>query len=208
MIVLSVLFDIPRTSHEGRSLLKEEIQEYIEQALKGDQKAYERLLLRYKNGIYNLIYQMIKNHEEAEDLVQETFIKAFNSLESYNNSFAFSTWLYKIAYNHCIDAIRKKKLKTLPLDRPIQLKEGQVQHQLKDDALSPEGDYIFAEKQRLIQSSIQSLPERYRRAIVLRHQEDKSYEEISELLNIPLGTVKARIFRAREMLKKKLQDEA
>ncbi|MCK5147148.1 sigma-70 family RNA polymerase sigma factor [bacterium] len=187
--------------------MKEEIQKYIVQALEGDQKAYERLLLRYKGGIYNLIYQMIKNHEETEDLVQETFIKAFNSLQSYNNSYAFSTWLYKIAYNHCIDAIRKKKLKTLPLDRPIRLKEGEVHHQIKDDSLSPESRYLFNERQDMIKKTISELPERYRRAIILRHQEDKSYEEISKILDIPLGTVKARIFRAREMLKKRILEE-
>lgn len=187
--------------------MKEEIQRYIKQALDGDQKAYECLLLRYKNGIYNLIFQMIKNHEETEDLVQETFIKAFNSLQSYNNSYAFSTWLYKIAYNHSIDAIRKKKLKTLPLDRPIKLKEGEVHHQIKDNALSPESSYIFSERQALIKKTIDELPDRYKRAIVLRHQEDKSYDEISKILNIPLGTVKARIFRAREMLKKRLHEE-
>lgn len=187
--------------------MKEQIQQYILQALDGDEKAYECLLLRYKNGIYNLIFQMIKNHEETEDLVQETFIKAFHNLQSYNNSYAFSTWLYKIAYNHSIDAIRKKKLKTLPLDRPIKLKEGEVHHQIKDNALSPEGSYIFSERKALIKKTISELPERYRQAIILRHQDDKSYEEISEILKIPLGTVKARIFRAREMLKKRLQEE-
>jgi RNA polymerase sigma-70 factor (ECF subfamily) len=183
------------------------IQQLIKKALTGDQKAYESLLKRYQNGVYNMIYQMIKNREETEDLVQEAFIKAFKSLESYNEEYAFSTWLYKIAFNHCIDAIRKKKLKTLPLDRPIQLKEGEVRHEIRDDAACPEGDYIFAERKKLIQESINSLPERYRIAIVLRHQKEYSYEEISKMLDIPLGTVKARIFRAREMLKKKLQEK-
>ena len=186
---------------------EENIQQLIKEALAGDQKAYEVLLKRYQTGVYNMIYQMIKNREETEDLVQEAFIKAFKSLESYNEDYAFSTWLYKIAFNHCIDAIRKKKLKTLPLDRPIQLKEGEVRHEIKDESSSPEGDFIFAERKKLIQESIASLPERYRVAIILRHQKEYSYEEISDMLNIPLGTVKARIFRAREMLKKKLQEK-
>ena len=189
------------------SVLKEDINQIIQQALNGDQTAYESLLKRYRNGIFNMIYQMIKNREEAEDLVQETFMKAFNSLESYNEHYAFSTWLYKIAFNHCIDAIRKKKLKTLPLDRPIKLRDGEVQHEIHDDSHSPEQDLLFAEKRKRIQRSIASLPERYRVAIILRHQEERSYEEISEILKIPLGTVKARIFRAREMLKKKLMEE-
>lgn len=184
---------------------EEHIQKLIKKALAGDQKAYEALLNRYQSGIFNMIYQMIKNREETEDLVQEAFIKAFKSLESYNDSYAFSTWLYKIAFNHCIDAIRKKKLKTLPLDRPIQVGEGEIKQEIRDDSRSPEGDYLFSEKKKLIRESIDSLPDRYREVIILRHQKEHSYEEISEMLNIPLGTVKARIFRAREMLKKKLR---
>lgn len=178
----------------------------IQRALAGDQKAYEDLLKRYQKGIYNLIYQMVRNKEEAEDLVQEAFIKAFNSLHTYNDDYAFSTWLYKIAFNNCIDAIRKKKLKTLSLNKPLKLREGEVQQEIRDESHTPEGDFLFAEKRRLIQEIIQSLPERYREAIILRHREERSYEEIGQILNIPLGTVKARIFRAREMLKKKLQE--
>lgn len=180
----------------------------IKKALSGEENAYDALLKRYQKGIYNMIYQMIRNREETEDLVQETFIKAFHSLDSYNDQFAFSTWLYKIAFNHCIDSIRKKKLKTLSLDKPVLLKEGKVAHQIRDDSHGPESDYIYQEKRKLIQETIESLPERYREAIVLRHREERSYEEISEILQIPLGTVKARIFRAREMLKKKLRENA
>lgn len=186
---------------------KENIKRLIKKAIEGDQAAYEKLVTRYRSGLYNMIYQMIKNREEAEDLVQETFMKAFNSLESYNECYAFSTWLYKIAFNHCIDAIRKKKLRTLPLDKPIQLQAGEVHHQIRDESHSPEKVLLFAEKKNLIKKSIEGLPERYRIAIILRHKEERSYEEISEILKIPLGTVKARIFRAREMLKKKLLED-
>ena len=185
--------------------MKNNINLLIHNAISGDQKAYESILKRYKNGIYNMIYQMIKNREETEDIVQETFVKAFKSLESYNDTYAFSTWLYKIAFNHCIDSIRKKKLKTLPLDKPMVLKEGETHHEIKDESTSPESDLLYSEKKRMILETIQALPERYRIAILLRHQEDRSYEEISHILKLPIGTVKARIFRAREMLKKKLQ---
>jgi len=186
---------------------KENINFLIKKALAGDQKAYDALLKRYQNGIYNMIYQMIKNREETEDLVQETFIKAFHSLASYNDNFAFSTWLYKIAFNNCIDTIRKKKLKTLSIDKPIQFSEGEAKHEIRDDSRSPESSFLFTERKKIIQKTINSLPERYRSVIILRHQEERSYEEISVILNITLGTVKARIFRAREMLKKKLQEE-
>ena len=188
-------------------LSKEEINQLIRDALSGKQSAFEALLNRYKNGIYNMIYQMIKNREEAEDLVQETFIKAFHSLESYNDHYAFSTWLYKIAFNHCIDAIRRKKLKTRPLDKPIHLHDGEVRHEIRDESRNPEKSLMFEEKRQRIQETIESLPERYRVAILLRHREERSYEEISEILKIPIGTVKARIFRAREILKKKLRDD-
>jgi len=186
---------------------KDEIQKYIDQAIKGDQNAYKALLNRYERGIYNMIYQMVKNREETEDLVQETFIKAFNALESYNNQFAFSTWLYKIAFNNCIDSIRKKKLKTYPLDKPIATKEGEVQQEIRDDSTSPEKEMLFSEKRKQINDAIRCLPQKYQKVIILRHQEERSYEEISEIMKIPLGTVKARIFRAREMLKRCLQEE-
>jgi len=176
----------------------------IKKAIEGDQKSYEALVKRYQRGLYNMVYQMVKNREETEDLVQETFIKAFKALESYNDHYAFSTWLYKIAYNNCIDSIRKRKLKTYPLDKPIRTNEGEVKQEIKDDSASPEKEFLFAERSKQIQQSIDSLPPRYKRVIELRHRHEKSYEEIAEILKIPLGTVKARIFRAREMLKKKL----
>ena len=185
---------------------QDQIRKYVKQALSGDEKAYEALLNRYRNGIYNMIYQMIKNKEETEDLVQETFIKAFNSLESYNDHYAFSTWLYKIAFNNCIDKIRKRKLKTYSLNEPVQLHEGEVQQEIRDDSNTPDKSLLYAEEKKRIQESIDALPPRYKEVIVLRHQEEQSYEEISEKLDIPLGTVKARIFRAREMLKKQLRE--
>jgi len=185
--------------------LKNKTRQLIQEALAGNQKAYESLLKRYEHGIYTMIYQMVKNREETRDLVQETFIKAFRSLDSYNDCYAFSTWLYKIAFNTCIDAIRKKKLKTLPLDKPIELHEGEVQKEIRDDTQSPENGYLFKERRIQIQKSIDTLPEKYKSVIILRHQEERTYEEISEMLNIPIGTVKARIFRAREMLKKNLR---
>lgn len=179
-----------------------EISSTIQNAINGDEQAYQAILERYQRGIYNLIYQMVKNREETEDLVQETFIKAFRALESYNDQYAFTTWLYKIAYNNCIDSIRKRKLKTSPLDKPIRTKEGEVQQQIRDDSTSPEHHYLYTEKKKILDECTQKLPESYRDVIVLRHQEDRSYEEIAEIIDVPLGTVKARIFRAREMLKR------
>ena len=148
---------------------------------------------------------MVRNRPQTEDLVQETFIKAFASLETFNEEYAFSTWLYKIAINNCIDYFRKKRLSTYPIDKPIQSKDGEFQREFPDMSASPERKLLSKEKSTIIEDAIAELPEKYRISIILRHSEDRSYEEISEILEIPLGTVKARIFRAREMLKKKLQ---
>jgi len=179
--------------------------ELIKLALEGDQQAYTEILKKYRAPLYNLLYRMVKNKMETEDLVQEAFIKAFNSLASFNDDYAFSTWLYKIAINNCIDHFRKKKLKTFPIDKPIESKDGNIKREFPDVSYQPDKFLLSKEKDKLIDEAIQNLPEKYRTAILLRHSEDKSYEEISEIMGIPLGTVKARIFRAREMLKKQLK---
>jgi RNA polymerase sigma-70 factor (ECF subfamily) len=180
----------------------------IQKALQGDQVAFADIVEKYRGKIYGLILRMVKNRVEAEDLTQETFIKAFNSLATFNSDYAFSTWLYKIAVNNCIDHFRKKRLKTYPIDTPIQVKDGQVQRDFADPHMvGPEKKLISKERNSLIEDAIAELPEKYRQAIILRHSKDRSYEEIAEALDIPLGTVKVRIFRAREMLKKALRDQ-
>ena len=103
--------------------MRENDSELIKKAKHGDAKAYEGLLKKYKNSVYNLVYRMVRDVQEAEDLTQEAFIKAFNSLTSFNEEYAFSTWLYKIATNNCIDFFRKRKLQTYSLDKPIQYKD-------------------------------------------------------------------------------------
>ncbi len=143
--------------------------------------------------------------EEAEDLVQETFIKAFSSLKSYNPSYRFSTWLYKIAANASIDHIRKKRINAFSLDRPVETDDGEVGIEVADSSFNPERDLADKHKHISIEDAIDSLPEKYKQVIVMRHQEDQSYEEIAKALRVPVGTVKARIFRARELLKKKLK---
>ena len=173
----------------------------------GDKDAFAGLIEKYQRPLRYFISRLLDDAQTSEDILQETWLSVVKRIHGLKKTEAFSTWLYKIAFNHCIDAIRKKKLRTLPLDKPIQLQAGEVHHQIKDESHSPERVFLFAEKRTLIQKSIESLPERYRVAIILRHQEERSYEEISEILKIPLGTVKARIFRAREMLKKKLREE-
>ena len=187
--------------------MKETDSNLINQAKAGDSKAYDKLLKKYKNSVYNLVIRMVRNSHEAEDLTQEAFIKAFNSLSSFNEEFAFSTWLYKIATNNCIDFFRKRKLQTYSLDKPIQYKDSEIQHEIPDPDLTPEKSIEASERSIIIRDAINNLPEKYRKAIELRHSEEKSYEEISDILRLPLGTVKARIFRAREMLNKALKNK-
>lgn len=179
--------------------------ELIKKAIDGDEAAYKQLLENYRGAIYNLLYKMVRNKEETEDLLQEAFMKAFNALPSFNEEYAFSTWLYKIAINNCIDHMRKKKLKTYSINKPVQAKDGELDREFPDTSMSPDKEVLSKERSKIIESAIAELPENYKVAIILRHSEEKSYEEIAQILNIPLGTVKARIFRAREMLKKKLK---
>jgi RNA polymerase sigma-70 factor (ECF subfamily) len=177
----------------------------IRQALDGDQKAYQTLFESHKQAIFHIIVKIVHNNEEAQDLVQETFIKAFGSLKSYNPTYRFTTWLYKIAANSSIDYIRKRRIQTYSLDQPMDTGDGQVSVEVPDMSYHPERD-LSAKRQHIsIAEAIESLPEKYREVIIKRHQEDKSYEEIANLLHVPVGTVKARIFRAREFLKKKLK---
>ena len=185
---------------------RQEDRRLIDQALMGDEKAYEMLLKKYRNLVYSIMLKMVRNKQEAEDLTQEAFMKAFSSLVTFNDEFAFSTWLMKIASNNCIDFLRKRKLRTYSIHEPIQYKDEKIEIEIPDNDPSPERNIIQSERSRMIEDAINELPERYRYVIILRHKEEKSYEEIAELMNLPLGTVKAQIFRAREILNKKLKE--
>ncbi len=177
----------------------------IAEALSGDQKAYEYLVKKHRPSVFHIINRMIRNDDISAELVQETFMKAFSSLASYRSEYRFSTWLYKIAANTSIDHLRKRRIKALSLDRPIETKDGEVEIEVPDYSFHPGLDLERKEKRFSIEEAITSLPEKYRQVIIYRHTDDKSYEEIADLLSIPVGTVKARIFRARELLKKKLK---
>ncbi|MEJ2050316.1 MAG: sigma-70 family RNA polymerase sigma factor [Calditrichota bacterium] len=184
---------------------RQEDRQLIDMALQGDERAFETLLNKYRNLVFSIMIKMVRNHQEAEDLTQEAFMKAFNSLSSFNDEFAFSTWLMKIASNNCIDFLRKRKLRTYSIHEPIQYKDEKIEIDIPDHEPTPEKHLLQNERAKMIQTAIDELPERYRYVVLLRHKEEKSYEEISEILNLPLGTVKAQIFRAREILNKKLK---
>ena len=179
----------------------------VEQALDGDEAAYKKLMDKYDKALYHHIYRMVRQKGEVEDLVQESFIKAFSALQSYSAEYAFSTWLYKIATNHTIDYLRKRKLPTFSIDKPIQTKDGSLEYEVPDTTYRPDRHVVADQRRELIQEAIDALPEKYHRVIVLRHQQEKSYEEIAMELDLPLGTVKAHIFRARKLLYKYLRDK-
>ena len=177
----------------------------IAEALAGDQKAYAALMDRHRAAIFHIVNRIVRNEEAARDLVQETFMKAFAALATYRSEYKFSTWLYKIAANASIDHLRKQRLQALSLDRPLETADGSVEIEVPDYSFHPERELERKQQRLSIDEAIEALPPKYREVIVYRHKDDKSYEEIADLLGVPVGTVKARIFRARELLKKKLK---
>jgi len=181
------------------------IKKRIKQVLKGDQNAYEEIIEIYKDKVYQLSYRMLGNRHEAEDIAQEAFIRAYVNIHRYNINLKFSTWLYRIATNLCIDRIRKKK-PDYYLDAEIAGTEGLTMYsQIPDKKPSPDEDVESLELQDTIQREISKLPDKYRSVIVLKYIEELSLNEISEILDLPLGTVKTRIHRGREALRKQLR---
>jgi RNA polymerase sigma-70 factor (ECF subfamily) len=173
--------------------------ELVLQAMEGDQKAYGELLGRYRDAIYFMLLKMVNNPSDAEDLTIEAFGKAFKNIKQYTPNYAFSTWLFKIATNNCIDFIRKKKLNNISIDQSSH-NEDSMPMTIPSDGLDPEENLISQQKVILLRSVVAKLKPRYRKLIELRYFYEFSYEEISEELELPIGTVKAQLFRARELL--------
>lgn len=172
----------------------------VVRAREGDQKAYADLMQRYKDSIYFMALKMVNNKEDAMDLTVETFAKAFEKLDKYQPEFAFSTWLFRVGTNNCIDFIRKKKLNTQSINGMVDDDGDERPLQIKSDTLNPEEVSMKKEQTQTLKVLIDSLPSRYRNLIVLRYFDELSYEEIAEQLDLPLGTVKAQLFRARYLL--------
>lgn len=171
----------------------------VTQAKRGDQAAYAQLMNRYKDPVYYMLLKMANNQQDAEDLTIEAFGKAFKNLEQYTPNFAFSTWLFKIATNNCIDFIRRKRIEHISLNT----KSGQKNsgsNNLIADVTNPEENLIKKQKAKTLRSVVTTLKPRYRKLVELRYFRELSYDEIAKELNLPLGTVKAQLFRARELL--------
>jgi len=173
----------------------------VVKAMNGDQLAYGKLLERYKDSIYFMVLKMVNNKEDAEDLTIEAFGKAFSNIEKYSPKFAFSTWLFKIAVNNCIDFIRKKRIDKSSLDEKRSSGDGgEYSIDIKSPELDPEETYIKEQRKALANEVVERLPDHYRNLIYMRYFEELSYSEISQSLDLPLGTVKAQLHRSKELL--------
>jgi len=178
----------------------------IEQCLKGQQSSFSELIDEYKNMVFSLSYKMTNSLEDAEDISQEVFIRVYKSLYNFNPRYKFSTWLYQMTLNLCRDRFRKGKIPSVSLDSPLNKDDQKdLRSIIPDNQNNPEDIIMGVEQTNFINDLITSLPLKYREVIILRHLKDLSYDEMSKILNISLGSVKTRLFRARELLKNKLK---
>ncbi len=179
--------------------------ELVQAALSGDENAFARLLGRYKDAIYFMLLKMVNNKSDAEDLTLEAFGKAFKNLHQYSPNYAFSTWLFKIASNNCIDFLRKRKGITLSLVNNQESNDSDTPVKLRSKDPNPEEKLIRKQKAILMRRVVRKLKPRYQTLVEYRYFREMSYEEIASELHLPLGTVKAQLFRAREMLFKLIE---
>lgn len=174
----------------------------------GDRGAFADLVELYQDKIYHLAYRMVGNRQEAEDIVQETFLRVFRSLDRYDEKQKFSTWIYRIGTNLAIDRLRKRKA-VYSLDADVSDGEGTTDwySMLKSEEPTPEGEVLLSETQRRIHEAIEALPKKYKSVVILKYLHDMSLQEISDVLELPVTTVKTRVHRGREFLRKKMETE-
>jgi RNA polymerase sigma-70 factor (ECF subfamily) len=178
--------------------------ELVNASIYGREDSFEELVRRYQRPITGYVFRMLGNYESALDVTQEVFIKVYNSLTKYSSEYKFSTWLYRIAHNAAIDHMRRNSIFTQSLE--TENADGTYQLQLESSAPSPEKNRERSEWRVEINSVVKCLPAAYRELIILRHSQDLSYDEIAEVTALPLGTVKNRLFRAREMMREMFID--
>ncbi|KYG73441.1 MULTISPECIES: sigma-70 family RNA polymerase sigma factor [Roseivirga] len=188
----------------GKQFSKKALEDFklIDAAVSGvDEQAYADLMKRYKKPVYHMILKMVRNVDDAEDLTIEAFAKAFKNLHKFKKDFTFSTWLFRIATNNTIDFIRKKRLDTMSLNTSFKDDNGEaVTIDVQDKNLNPQEEAIKAQKIDLVRMFVGKLPAKYQRLVKLRYFDELSYDEIAKELDAPLGTVKAQLHRARELM--------
>ncbi|MEW5987086.1 MAG: sigma-70 family RNA polymerase sigma factor [Chloroflexota bacterium] len=174
----------------------DEEQGWLAEARRGDKAAFGRLIEAYQTPVFNLAYRMLNNAAEAEEAAQETFVRAYTRLGSYDPQHKFSTWILSIASNYCIDQLRKRRAVILSIDDPLPPHPALM----SDKEQGPEGQLVLDEQQRLVQSLLAELPDDYRQTVVLRYWYDLSYEEIAEVMKTTVSAIKSRLFRARRIM--------
>ncbi|WP_448519115.1 RNA polymerase sigma factor [Rhodoflexus sp.] len=173
----------------------------IDKAINGDEKAYAELMRRYKKPVYHTLLKMVRNPDDADDLTIEAFAKAFKNLPKFKKDYTFSTWLFRIATNNCIDFIRRKRLETTSINTGYSDENGDpIDIDVRDENLNPQENTINLQKIEIVRTMVTLLPDKYQQLVQLRYFDELSYEEIAKHLNAPLGTVKAQLHRARELL--------
>ncbi|QAY67906.1 RNA polymerase sigma factor SigW [Paenibacillus protaetiae] len=174
-------------------------------ALKGDQRAFAELVDLYQDKLFHMAYRMLNNRQEAEDVVQDTFLRVYKNLDKYDEGLKFSTWIYRIATNLCIDRLRKRK-PSYSLDAESSEHEGLDGYSMiPSDNRTPESEVLLTETQKIVHQAIESLPPKYKTIMMLRYIQDMSLQEIGEVLDMPVTTIKTRVHRGREFLRKKLE---
>ena len=171
----------------------------IKSVLSGDSSQFALLWNKYNKQIFANVLKLVRSIDDADDIVQDTFLKAFNALHSYNHTFPFPAWLYKIASNTCIDYFRRKRIRPISIEN-INREGGDIYDIIPDKSTPIDVHIINNEMKEALLKAVELLPLRYKQCIQLRHFEELSYEEISLTMNLPLGTVKITLFRARKML--------
>jgi RNA polymerase sigma-70 factor (ECF subfamily) len=172
--------------------------ELVKECLEGDRGAFAEIVERYKRLIYSVVYNMIRDKDEVQDISQEVFVRIYKALGRYNPQYKFSTWSVKIATNLCLDILRKKKIDSAPIEEI---------ESYSDKKGIPEDKFVEKERNEIIRNAVQQLPEKYRVPVVLFHQNGMSYNEMTEILGEPITIIKNRLYRARKMLKEKLLPE-
>lgn len=177
----------------------------IRRCREGDERAYRELVQRFQRPVYSVAFRMVRSAEDAEDATQETFVRVFRALARYDPARSFEAWLFTITTRLCIDLMRRRRVRPISLTRQDPESGEDRTLDIEDPGLGPEETTSHAEEERHAKDLIDSLPPHYRIVVMLRHQQDLSYDEIGEVLSLPLGTVKARIHRARALLRERIE---
>jgi RNA polymerase sigma-70 factor (ECF subfamily) len=203
-------FGQPHTYEGPRVAEMNEDTETLRRCREGDEAAYREIVQRYQRQVYSVAMRMVRSAEDAEDLTQDTFVRMFKAIDRYDPTRPFAAWLMTIASRLCIDHIRRRKVR--PIAMPLVRQDAGTHEEqtidVVDPGLQPDEITSHREEEQQAQLLIDSLPPHYRIVVVLRHQQDLSYEEIATSLDLPIGTVKARIHRARALLRQRIEGEA